>query len=111
MRGVNHQRIAEWVSILALLVSGGLVYVALSWSQSDVDPIVLSFWIAVLIVEIAALWGLPVWVMSDSQKPESTETKAKIFWQTQLIICIAAFPLYLLLGTACSRMVPKGPFF
>lgn len=113
MRHVHHQTIAKWVALLAVLVSGGLVYVTLWWSQSDVDPIVLQFWIAVLLVEMAALWGLPAWVMSDSpgSEPESSELRAKIFWQTQLMVCLAAFPLYLLLGVACSRMVPKGPFF
>ncbi len=107
------QRIAEWIGILAFIISGGSVFVAFSWTQSDVDPAVISFSIVMLLIEITLLWGIPFWVISELQEPSADllQRRSKLFWQTQLFLCLTAFPLYLLLCTACSRMLPKGPHF
>ena len=101
------------MGVVALVVSACSIVVAFSWTQSDVDPIVIAFSITMLISEIALLWGVPVWAISTLEKssPDALEMRAKVFWQTQLLLCVTAFPLYLLLCTACSRMVPKGPHF
>lgn len=107
------QRIAEWIGILALVISGGSVFAAFSWTQSDVDPAVISFSFVMLLIEITLLWGIPFWVISELQEPspDLLQRRSKLFWQTQLFLCLTAFPLYLLLCTACSRMLPKGPHF
>lgn len=111
--GVSDRQIARWIGVLALLLSGYSIFVAWSRNINDDDPVGPGFSLVALLLENALLWGLPIWLVSDSPagSSESTEFHAKIFWQTQLYVCASAVPVYLLFGTICSQIVPKGPFF